>query len=347
MPPAPSELKRPRRNYWIIAIKYAISVAIIVWLVGSHRDQVVEFFETPKRYPWWAIGLVTMTAAFLFSFIRWKLLANAIDLNLSTADAIRLGFIGSFFNVIAFGVVGGDSTRAFYISRKSPGRIAEAILSVFMDRVIGLIVMCGFAGTAYLINGIPGPENGQKQAIVFLCQFAGLASLAGMTVLATMVFFPGLRNAPIVRSIHRLPAVGSPLKRIMDAAALFSRRKSVIPLAMLMSCGTNVMFAVTIYLVALAIAPEVPSIGDHFVLSPIAMVANSIPLPGGIGGMEAAMAWLYSSFEFPGGLLVALGYRLCLLFVSLIGWFVWLMSTSSAAQPPSGERDGKAESLPL
>ena len=67
------------------------------------------------------------------------------------------------------------------------------------------------------------------------------------------------------------------------------------------------------------------------------MVANSLPLPGGIGGMEAALAYLYTSFGNAGGILVALGYRLCILFVSLIGWIVWMtlkqtVTTSVAAE---------------
>ena len=316
--------KKSSRKIWIVIAKWVVSIAIISMLVISRKEEMLEFFDSEKRYHWWVVGLFTMTAAFTISYVRWHQLANAIDLRLTVAEAIKLGFIGSFFNVVAFGVVGGDSLRAFYAVRHSPDRAPEAILSVFIDRVIGLIVMFGFAAGAFLLNGIPGEPSADKTAIEYACTFAGCCSLAGLVALLVMLYFPGLKRTRLFQSLIGLPKIGGALERIMDAASLYSKKKFIIPMAMLYSLCTNLLFGITIYLVALAIAPEVPKIGDHFVIAPISMVANSVPLPGGIGGMEAALAYLYTCFENAGGILVALGYRLCILFVSLIGWIVWL-----------------------
>ena len=93
------------------------------------------------------------------------------------------------------------------------------------------------------------------------------------------------------------------------------------------------MFTVTIYLVATAITSAPPTLADHSVLSAIAIVANSAPLPGGVGGMEAALAVLYDGFSAEGGFVVALGYRLCILLVSFIGLFVWLGYRSNLDPP--------------
>lgn len=329
--------KKSSRKMLILIAKWVVSIAIISMLVLSRKEEMLEFFDSKKRYHWWIVALFTMTGAFTVSCIRWHSLANAIELKLTVAEAIKLGFVGAFFNVVAFGVVGGDSLRAFYAVRHSPRRAPEAILSVFIDRVIGLIVMCGFAAVAFLVNGIPGDPSADKTAIEFACTFAGCASIAGMIALLVMLYFPGLKQTRLFRSVMGLPKLGGALERVMDAAALYSQRKQVIPLAMVLSLCTNLLFGITIYLVALAIAPDVPKIGDHFVIAPIAMVANSLPLPGGIGGMEAALAYLYASFGNAGGILVALGYRLCILFVSLIGWIVWMtlkqtVTTSVAAE---------------
>ena len=319
-----SESSSSKSTLLIVVAKYAVSLCIIAMLVISQKEELLKFFETEKQYHWWVLALATMTASFMFSYVRWHQLANAIDLKLKLGDAIKLGFIGAFFSVIAFGVVGGDSSRAFYATRHSPGRMPEAILSVFIDRVIGLIVMCGFTAVAFLLFGIPGDPSAQKSSIEFGCIFAGCASVAGCLAMLVLVFFPGIRHTRLLRSLVAIPKIGEVFDRVMEAASLYSKRKIVIPIAMLLSLCTNIMFAITIYLVALAIAPDAPTLSEHFVIAPIAMVANSVPLPGGIGGMEAAMAYLYASFDHSSGLLVALGYRLCILFVSLIGWIVWL-----------------------
>jgi len=309
--------------------KYGASVGILAVLVYKYRDQFAQFVDTSIGYHWLALALLTMLFAFLASYIRWQQLSVAIGLRLDTTAAIQLGFIGSFFNIVTIGVVGGDSLRAFYAARHSPDRIPEAILSVFIDRVIGLIVMCGFAATACWINGVPGEDSIEKRAIEFGCNFAGAASLAGCIALLVMSFVPGLKYWKIMRWAVSFPKIGELLERVMDAAALYSQRKMVIVKAILLSVLTNTMFGVTIYLVGLSITQSPPALSDHFVIAPISMVANSIPLPGGIGGMEAALAYLYACFGSDGGFLVALGYRLCILWVSLIGWVVWLMTSNN------------------
>lgn len=309
-------------------LKYGASIAILAILVYKYRDQFAQFSETPIAYHWLGVALLTMLLAFLASYIRWQQLSDAIGLEMKASTAIELGFIGSFFNVVTIGVVGGDSLRAFYAARHSPQRIPEAILSVFIDRVIGLIAMCGFAAVAWLINGVPGEDTVQKQAIDFGCAFAGVASMSGCIALLVMLFVPGLKRWAGIRWALTIPKVGPLLERVMDAAALYSQRKRVIALALGLSVMTNIMFSITIYLVGHSITPSPPTLSDHFVISPIAMVANSIPLPGGIGGMEAALAYLYGCFGSDGGLLVALGYRICILWVSLIGWVVWLRTSS-------------------
>ena len=119
--------KKSSRKMLILIAKWVVSIAIISMLVLSRKEEMLEFFDSKKRYHWWIVGLFTMTGAFTVSCIRWHSLANAIELKLTVAEAIKLGFVGAFFNVVAFGVVGGDSLRAFYAVRHSPGRAPEAI----------------------------------------------------------------------------------------------------------------------------------------------------------------------------------------------------------------------------
>lgn len=314
---------------WILIAKYLVSIAIVGALMFSQRKELLDFFHRDKHYHWLAVAFCTMTCAFLTSYMRWHQLANAIGVKIKIPEAIQLGFIGSFFNVLAFGVLGGDSLKMFYASRHAPGRTAEVILSVFLDRVIGLIVMCGFAAAAYLINGIPGEPSSQKTAIEFGCSFAGCCFLMGVAALLVILYFPNLKQTRFIKWLISIPKVGGAFEKIMNAAALYSERKIVIPIAMLFSLCTNLLFATAMYTVALAIAPDVPQIGEHFVIAPIAMVANSVPLPMGVGGMESALAFLYLCFDKAGGVTVALGYRLTILFISLVGWVVWLNAKES------------------
>ncbi|WP_157665200.1 lysylphosphatidylglycerol synthase transmembrane domain-containing protein [Mariniblastus fucicola] len=311
----------------VTILKYIASIGLLTYLIYSRRDQFTAFLEQEKNFWWLAAALATMTTAFMFSYLRWQWLANAIRLDLTLGEAIKLGFIGAFFNVVAFGVVGGDSLRAFYAARTKKGRVPEAILSVFIDRAIGLMVMCGFAGLAWQINGYFGnaAETKEQLAIASICNTAGILSLLGAIGLMAFLMFPGIRKFAPFRALTKLPKVGDLIDQGMEAAALYSKNQKAIGMAIVFSIASNLLFATTIWLVSLGVSESPPSFVQHMVIAPIAMVANSIPLPGGVGGMEVALAAMYESYGASSGVIVAICYRLCILFVSLIGWIVWLV----------------------
>ena len=59
------------------------------------------------------------------------------------------------------------------------------------------------------------------------------------------------------------------------------------------------------------------------------MVSNAMPLPGGIGGMELALDFLYQAFGCDNGVVVAFTFRFALLTVSAIGAIVWFFNRSN------------------
>lgn len=323
------------RKTLITIFKYGISIAILSWLCYNNKGEFDEFLQSEKNYGWLALSAVTITLAFFVSYVRWHHLAGAIRLQLSFLDAIKLGFIGSFFNVVAFGVVGGDSLRAYYAARNSPDRIPEAILSVFLDRFIGLCVMFGFAATSWMLFGpeVSVTSSATQKGVQYTCQFAGICAFVGFAGLFSFVLMPNVKNLGLIRWFYGLPKIGGLIEQGINAATLYSNNKLVLIKAIIFSLVTNSLFAVTIYLVAIAITDSPPSLADHFVMAPIAMVANAVPLPGGVGGMEAALPALYQGFEAEGGFVVALGFRMCILLVSLIGLFVWLAYRSKMPVP--------------
>lgn len=323
------------RKTIITILKYGISIAIISWLYFKNRGEFDEFLQREKNYGWLAIAGITITLAFFTSYVRWHHLAVAIRLPLAFLDAIKLGFIGSFFNVVAFGVVGGDSLRAYYASRNSPDRIPEAILSVFLDRFIGLCVMFGFAGTSWMLFGpeVSATSPATLKGVQFTCQFVGVCALLGFAGLFSFVLMPGVKNIGLFRWFTNLPKIGGLIEQGINASTLYSNNKIVLFKAIIFSLIANLLFAFTIYLVAIAITDSPPPLADHFVMAPIAMVTNAAPLPGGVGGMEAALPAMYQGFEAEGGFVVALGFRMCILLVSFIGLFVWLAHRSKMPVP--------------
>ena len=64
--------------------------------------------------------------------------------------------IGMYFNLVLPTSVGGDVVRAWYLDR-STGRRMTAFLSVFIDRLSGLVVLVALAAAATLLSPVPLP----------------------------------------------------------------------------------------------------------------------------------------------------------------------------------------------
>ena len=69
--------------------------------------------------------------------LRWWLLLRSQSIFISFWAAVRLYLLGWFYNNFMPGSVGGDLLRAWYVTKHTDKKF-EAVLSVFVDRLIGL-----------------------------------------------------------------------------------------------------------------------------------------------------------------------------------------------------------------
>ena len=337
-------MKKKAKRYIITLIKFAVSIGILTYLFNSaiKTEQFDLLFENPIQWSWIGVAFVTCLLAHVIGFFRWRMLVRALDLPFSNIDAVRIGFIGLFFNLIAFGVIGGDTLRAFYVTRKIKNRVPEAIASVVADRVIGLLTMCLIASIAFLLldTSSLASDHPQELAIIeYICQFVVLLTAIGMCGLVVVFFSPKLVNTHRYRSLMSLPRIGDVIARLTSVVTIYRGLPVTVSLAFVMSVGVNVCFAITIYSLAVGLTPAAPSFANHFVIEPIAMVSNAVPLPGGIGGMEFAMSYLYLAFSFETGVIVGFAFRFSLLAVSAIGAVFWFTNRSKVSHLIETETD--------
>ena len=317
-------------------VKIAISAAILGWLFrkASQDNSFDELLSQSKQWPLLAAALGLGLFAILTTFFRWFMLVRILDLPFRLRDACRLGFIGYLFNFLTLGVVGGDSLKAVFIAREQPGKQTEAVYSVIIDRVIGLYALCVMAALAFWLIEFPVLEGDAGRQLASLkaggCTIFAISFGVGGFFLAMLVV-PALTGAGMQRQLGRIPAVGPTLTRITAAAALYRRRAPIVLSLFLLSLGTHFCFSSCVYLIAVGLSHPHPAFDAHFAIVPIANVFGSLPLPGGLGGFEFALDWLYRSMgpaimapSF--GFVVALGYRLITLVIAGIGVVIYLGS---------------------
>lgn len=322
----------------VTIVKYGISFCILAWLFWQawQTNQFSVLWQGKKNYIWLAIALCSGIGVCLVAYYRWYVLGRALDLKFTVLDAIRLGFLGNLLNLLSVGVLGGDAVKAVFLARQEPGRTAEAVASVIFDRAIGLLTMFAFAGTAWWFtefstsSAVNAIEN---KAMNFICQFSMVMSIIGLAGLGVLFLTPRLTRTGFYKRVSRSPGIGGLFRKMVGVGLVYRNRFPAVIQALLLSAIVNLMFATTFYGIAAGLTESHPTFRQHLVISPIAMVANAIPLPGGLGGMEAAVTWFYRAFSsesMPGnnGFVVAIGFRLILLITAAIGLVIYLSRKS-------------------
>jgi len=183
-------------------------------------------------------------------FVRWRVMVRALGLPFTMMDAIRIGFIGVLFNMVAFGVVGGDTLRAFYVTREIKDRTPEAISSVVADRIIGLLTMFSIASVMFLLVDISNVSSGNENDLAILshiCKFVLACTVLGFAGIATVFCAPWLTKTKWFGALMKLPKVGGIIEKVTDIVLIYRSRPGAVALSFLLSVGVNFCFVVSIY----------------------------------------------------------------------------------------------------
>lgn len=325
------------KSPWFRLLMLGVSLAILGFLVrqASREDLFQDLLRQEKHGRELVFGFGCCLAAVLISFVRWFILVRALRLRFTLADAFRLGFLGYLFNFVSPGNVGGDLFKAVFIAREQPGRRAEAVATVVVDRVIGLYGLFLVATAAIVVFRL---DQVADPTIRLLTRVTiGATAVGGMFV--AMLLVPGFTQGALSEFLGGLPRVGPTITSLIGAVRMYRRQVGVLALTTAMSFVVHAAVTMGMFFVGRAL-PEWrwPGLAEHFVIVPLAMVAGAIPLlPMGLGAFEGAMDFLYSHMPAGGqvlagqGLLVAFVYRLYTFVVAAVGLPFWLARRGEVA----------------
>ena len=265
------------------------------------------------------IGLMLLLAALVvMTGWRWHLLVRGVDLQLPLTSAIRLTFVGAFFNQAVPGSTGGDVFKAYYAAKATNGP-TRAVVSVFVDRFIGLF---GLVVLAAIVLFLPPHLEGQAVprnivTIVLLC-VAGAAVVFGVR--------PIRRALGVSRILRALPFQPI-IEEAQTAIRLYRGRPGPVLLALGLSLFNHAGIATLVWGLGRALGLEALDLGTCLALVPVCNLMSAIPLlPGGWGVGEWAFAYFFGQVGIPATEAVGLSviYRLSMLAVSLPGGLLWI-----------------------
>jgi uncharacterized protein (TIRG00374 family) len=125
---------------WLSLVLPFIGLAIFAWIVyGTGPDKIIESFRAidPKRL------LIFPVFTFFFLWlrgVRWLMLTRIVGIDVPLLKSTLFWSIGFFAASVTPGKV-GDALRAFYLSRETGKNFGECFLTVFIDRLMDLVIV--------------------------------------------------------------------------------------------------------------------------------------------------------------------------------------------------------------
>jgi uncharacterized protein (TIRG00374 family) len=231
-----------------------------------------------------AIAIFPLT--FLITSYRWYLLLQALGIGVTIARAFVINMVGAFYNTFLPGSTGGDVVKAVYAAKQTTTHRTRAVMSVIIDRVLGLIalVLLGGVMATYQFFKLPPTDPARH-----LCAEVAIGSLAIILATCTGLFVyyhPLLRKYTGLDFILRKLPMQRQIQKVMEVMEIYRSRPLLMLCAVIGTLpvhGTVVMSAMLC-----GMAFDLPIPGSYYwVVVPVVVLSGSIPIsPQGAGVME-------------------------------------------------------------
>ena len=289
--------RRKGRLSWIARI--VVATAAILWVFhGQDWRELATVFQS-LSLGWFAFSLAVFVVAQIAIGLRWWLLLRAQSIHISILAAVRLYFLGLFYNNVMPGAVGGDLLKAWYVTKHTDRKVA-GVLSVIADRIVGLAVLILMAIPAYVlfVRGkiARGGDQGSSEAAGSLSQY-GSGILWGVAI--TAAFLGILLVHPYARMRLRLTVGRAWIKGIVllqgvkEAVVVYCSRPVVLLAVVALTLFSQSTVILAFWLLGRNLGIEA-SLGHYFVVFPVMWVVSAVPVSiAGLGVFEAGVVKIF------------------------------------------------------
>ncbi|MBW8017214.1 MAG: flippase-like domain-containing protein [Planctomycetes bacterium] len=302
-----------------------LALSIIVLICFKQKDDLKSLYSSlPLKV--FIAGIALFMLANLIVSLRWYLLLRSQDIKVPFKAAIKVHFLGLFYNNIMVSSVGGDMLRVWYIAKYTTKRL-EAGLSVIVDRVVGLFTLVVMALTFYFLFPVELPAGEAKAGLLTrLSPYAmEISMVLGFIVLAiafVLIYKPSRKIL-----IKGFTKVFSHRQRAAKAIGLYCTKPFTLTLCVILTFFAQMLPIIGFWMMGKAMGIDAP-VKYYFVFFPISWVIGALPISiGGIGVLELGLVGLFMSLPGVGkeqGLALALCQRFIFIIGSVPGFIIHL-----------------------
>ena len=332
--------------FWTFT-KLAVAVGVMGFLLQQGSLDLRLFLDGAIDFRIVVVALGLNMGMISLGALRWHILLRSQGIRLPFSWSHRMTYLAMCFNLLVPGAVGGDALRMGYVARQAATtHKGAAILTILMDRFIGLYALFVIAFVALISNGpslltvLPLRVLGWALAGVVLG-----GPLMMMLVLWSIPRLARLRDhrpapshpLPTMGQMGQMGQMGTLRAQTAHAIQLFGRAKGHLMAALTISWLAQWTEILALLWIANELKMLTVPAETFFVAAPLAWVANVLPVaPGGLGVGEAAFSQV-CQWQHPTQSATALGTvflinRMIQMGASLPGLWVYLGDTGKKTE---------------
>ena len=234
--------------------------------------------------------------------VRWWLLLRSQSIFIRFWAAVRLYFLGWFYNNFMPGSVGGDLLRAWYVTRHTEKKF-EAVLSVFVDRVIGLsstLIIAVFFYSLFLRGkDLELTSNGTGGFGNFIAQYKSVffwAIVIIIVVLCVLMLFKKSRSMLLKACSYIRQSSLKAIIKFKDAIVIYCKKPLTILLAFGLTVFLQMLTITAFWLLGRNIGIQA-GVKYYYVFFTLAWVLGAVPVSiGGAVVVEGMLAYMFITF---------------------------------------------------
>lgn len=326
-----------RKTFWT-TIRIFVTIGLLIFLFTR-----VGFDDVTSAL-WQADLLIVLLAILLYlcailaNVLKWGLLLRGQGVQAPWLAVIRYTFVGLFFNNLLPAAIGGDVMRGYELARYTR-RGADAAVSVFVDRLVGLMALTSTAVISVLYAQVQQAASGTDLTSTFWVSIVATAGLvAGFLLIVSRRMRNSLGNLleEVAERITLLRPLVPIYNKLADSVGAYRHQPGLIFLAVGIAGFTwffsnlaNYMLSVSLHSAA---HEEAISLLDFFIFNPLIGLSQLVPLSiGGLGLNQNLYDAFYHQllgYERTHVVAVSLLMQFVIYLTSLPGSLIWWFEQS-------------------
>lgn len=324
-------MKKTARKLTGGILRLGVGLGIILFLLFkvNLQEMFAVLRESLLQWPWLAMGIMIYAVSLLMGVGRWKIILDAQGLKMAWSRVLCVTFIGQFFNSFMFGSTGGDLARAYYAAKETHHKKTEAVATVVIDRMIGLVVLNLIAGIMLVARFDFYMKHWATHLPALIMIGMILATITALFIVYNIRMFKGWR---VLRFIEYHPRFGRTVRRMLISIYIYHRRGKVLLKTALLTLVIHSLIILQCFCFGKSLHINL-SILDYFTVIPLIISIAAIPItPGGLGIREGLAVTMLGALNVSAHQALPLSLMIYFIAValSLIGGFIFLGYTAGA-----------------